>query len=295
MNNLLEIILIYGSILCFIGGLALFKFNRYIWDLRHEKYYNVPGHVITREYVKKSRIGGLLLMVSSAVMFAVAIYLLVEVKLGFTVVTIEGKNFTLPCSYEDIQAIGYHIEEGQEIETLTGSEEAYKRKGVTYTVVNDRGRKFEIRFENDTSGKKLATECKIYEMSFEYASPDNPYDGMMFNYTNNYLADQLGLSPEELEQANSDYIDYINEQSDYVENYEILNSPKIALSNGINSAMSKTQVVNAAGSGSTPNVSVASLYYDETREYSYRVGYTNVKVSITYVSGGKIAKIHIER
>ena len=277
------------------GLLALQYYRRYgaIWQSDEEKNEKVKYSII-EDSQSQNKYGGVIALVIGLIFLVLGTVYLVKTMTGPKDITIEGIGVSLPCTYLDIQAMGFDIEEGQEIVEIKGMPNNYSRYGETYTVVDDSGRRFEIRFENDSNEPMMATSCKIYEMSFEYAPPKNIYEGMS-GYGTVYSGwlQYSGVTQEQYDEDMQSYDAYIEEKKEYYENYEILNSPKITLGNDVNSDMTQGQVEGIMGNGTTPTIMVVSAEYHTTREYYMYTGSKRYKVSITYLTKDEIAMLTI--
>lgn len=290
------------GLLCGVAGFLYYRNNGFLWEpndrITSDTDLFTQKTVYTANPPANRKVGGIIILVFGAFFLVAGAIAFVRAEIGPKDIVIDGVDISFPCTYQDIQALGFDIEEGQEIVEIKGTSNSYNRSGKTYTVVDDSGRSFEIRFENDTTERLMATECRIYEMTFEYAPPKNMYADMSpySSYGNTYFAyQQMGLSQEQINDAMEDYNDFLERQSEYYENYEILNSPKLTLSNDVNSDMSKAQVEGIMGNGQIHGFVTTSSSYHAVKDYTITRGSKYFTVTITYVTKDEIAKITISQ
>lgn len=284
-------ILVFMAVLLGIIGFLSYRHYKFMWTWSRERRLYTDSVVPTARFVKRRKIEGVIILTLATVFLVVGIVLVIMSRVEFKALTIEGNEISLPCTYEDIQAMGYELEEGQEIVEIRGTDNSYNRNGKDYYVVNDKGQKFQIRFENSEPEDKVATECKIYKMTFEYAAPKNVYQDTLDNYYSySYnLQTAMGLSQEEINQIMEDYRE---RASEFEENNKPMNSPSITLRNGVSSGMSEARVASIMGNGE--GLGFTTAYYDKQRRYYMSCGEDTILVTISYVTKDKIASITLE-
>lgn len=286
------------GLVCGIYGIAYYRQHGFLLGLEAKKKTEIETETDKAnnslyDITADSGYGGISALVVGTLFLVLGTVLIITSITGPKDINIDGMDISFPCTYLDIQAMGFDIEEGQEIVEIRGTTSSYNRKGKTYTVVDDSGRRFKIRFENDEEESKIATSCKIYEMTFEYAPPRNRYEGIISSYNSiEFWHPDLEMTPEQIEQANQNHQEYMEEMYEYYENYEILNSPKITLRNKVNSDMTQAEVEAIMGYGKYSGIST-SLSYDSVKEYSMTTGTKSCKIIITYVTKDEIAEIRI--
>lgn len=287
---MLGIVLLVIGVIFGLSGLSFYRRNGFLWKAKESYLSQIEDSESSSSY------GGINALIIGAFFVVLGTIVIIKALVYPKDITIEGVNVSFPCTYLDIQAMGFDIEEGQEIVELKGTENSYNPSGKTYTVVDDSGRRFKIRFENHEEETKLATACEIYKMTFEYAPPKNMYEGMSnYGYLYNSWQQDVTIDPELLEQAMEDYNNMLEEKKEYYENYEILNSPKLTLGNKVNSDMTQAQVEGIMGRGQSPTVMVVTPEYYATREYYMSTADKRLKVTITYVTKDQIAEITISQ
>lgn len=275
------------GLICGLSGLLYYRRHGFLWKVEKNTISELEGSA------SYSRYGGINALVVGLFFLVFGTIALVRSIAGPKDITIEGIHISLPCTYLDIQAMGFDIEEGQEIVEIKGTESSFNRSGKTYTVVDDSGRSFKVRFENDEEEPKLATSCKIYEMTFEYAPPRNIYEGISgYNYLSSIYYEDMGLYQEAFNEAQENYNSHIEQQKEYYENYEILNSPKITLKNNVDSDMTQLEVEAIMGNGRQGAIGNGTSYH-VTKEYYMYSGSERMEIVITYVTKDQIAKITI--
>ena len=146
-------------ILCGIGfigyGIFLKKNPDFAWEYSWEKRRYVeddaPPTARYYEYQKASIIFSIL--IGTFLIFFTSLFMLMSIEKY--VVEINGEELKIPCSYSDIQELGFIIDTDKEIRTLGAWD------STTYTVVNAVGEEIQITFENNRDTEKLATDCKV--------------------------------------------------------------------------------------------------------------------------------------
>lgn len=289
MHKLLGIAFILNALIYAGCGVAAIKLIDRSWRTSRERKMNPDLEGPSGSYIKNRKFGGAILFTLAGICMLFAIIELSVSSTKGTPLSIEGEEMKFPCTYSDIQAMGYELVAGQEIVEIKGTNNSLVRSGQTYKVVNDSGKEFEIRFENNTPETKLATECYIYEMTFEYAAPKNPYGDMS---TSSYLyssqLQELGMSQDEINQTLEDMS---QKAEKFEEQNKPMNSPKITLDNGVSSCMDQKDVTGIMGSGTKGSY---TQYYHNTSKYVMKYGDEYFQITISYVSKDKIAKITIK-
>ncbi len=117
---------------------------------------------------------------------------------------IDGKVLTLPCSYEDIQALGFSVEDYMLDETLKNNQYT----GIYYVEDNE-GRSFYISFLNVSGSDKPIRECDVYRVEF-----DDFYDLPAVEICGGLT---LGMTPDEVKEleGNEPDYEYSSKESDY--------------------------------------------------------------------------------
>lgn len=120
-------------------------------------------------------------------------------------VSIEGNLISLPCTYKDIETLGYKLDSKDG--SLDESLDANSYTTSVY-VKNDGGKEFSVRFINNSEESKPLKDCEIYGVGFDsfYSVPDVEICG---GYT-------LGMSMEEAKElaGEADY-EYSSDDSSY--------------------------------------------------------------------------------
>lgn len=289
MHKILGIVLLVNALVYAVCGIVSCILIERSWGRSRERRLNPDLERPSSDYVRNRKIGGAILFIMAGVCVFFAI---IQFSVSFTSgapLSIEGSEMKFPCTYSDIQAMGYELVEGQEIVEIQGTDNSFNRKGETYNVVNDKGQEFQIRFENNTPESKLATDCYVYEMTFEYAAPKNPYGSVSTNsYLYNSQLQEMGMSSDEIEEFTND----MNQRAEDFEEYnKPMNSPRITLDNGVTSSMSEADVKAIMKEGQKGTYSQS---YYSTRKYVMKYGDERILVTITFVDKNTIAKITLE-
>ena len=105
------------------------------------------------------RLRAIAFIIFGVVMIIVSISMSATRVRGY-VVEIDGNELKIPCTYSDIEALGYQIDPYEEIETLRATSKNLKNSS-TYVVRNAEGKEIKITFENRGEEDRLATECEL--------------------------------------------------------------------------------------------------------------------------------------
>lgn len=184
----LSIFLILYGIGCISYGLFLKKNPDFAWEHSWEKrrYVEDDAPPTARYYEYQKRSIAFSIAIGSLLIFFTSLFMLMNIEKY--VVKINGEELKIPCSYTDIQELGFTIDTDKEIRILG------KWDSITYTVVNDVGEEMEITFDNDSDSDKLATYCKITSL---HVNADNgPYvelpNGIHFGMSESQVEDIIG-------------------------------------------------------------------------------------------------------
>ncbi len=146
-------------ILCGIGfigyGIFIKKNPDFVWEFSWERrrYVDDDAPPTARYYEYQKGSAALSIAIGTLMVFFTSLFMLMSIEKY--VVEINGEELKLPCSYSNIEELGFTIDTDKEIRTL-GSWDS-----TTYTVVNAVGEEIQITFENNRDTEKLATDCKV--------------------------------------------------------------------------------------------------------------------------------------
>lgn len=186
----LSILLILSGIGFIAHGIFLKKNPDFAWEHSWEKrrYVEDDAPPTKRYYEYQKGSIAFSVAIGCLLIFFTTLFLLMNIEKY--VVEINGEELKLPCSYSDVQKLGFSIESDQEIRTVE------KWDSRTYVVVNDAGEEMKITFENDSDTEKTATACKITEIYVD--AEDGPDirlpNGVTFGMRESQVEDIMGYA-----------------------------------------------------------------------------------------------------
>lgn len=235
MEAIYGLFIIIGIVM--IGlGIVIHKYPDFMWEFSFDRRWYVKGGEPTEHYYTVQRIRAVTNIIIGVIMILVCISMIVTDTKGY-VVELDGKELKIPCTYSDMEELGYYIDSSEEIKTISATTKNIKNY-TTYIVSNTEGKEIKVTFENRDETDKLATECDLVAI---------------------YVTTEKG--------------------------------PKIALPNGINSKMSRNDVKEKMGKGTTRGVGGSAS------EYRVSVNFNTYKINIVYEGGfmnEKIESIRVE-
>lgn len=182
------VIWIVCGIALVIFGCYIFKHPETMWNLSLSRRWYLKGGEPTELYYINQKIGAVVnILLGIAIIFASIGMSVTEIR-GY-VVRIDGEELKIPCTYADMEALGYEIDPAEEIGVLHATSKNNKN-GASYTVTNSEGKEITIRFENRGGGDKPATECEIIAITVKRET------GPQIYLPNNI---KLGMSKEDVE------------------------------------------------------------------------------------------------
>lgn len=146
-------------ILCGIGfisyGVFIKKNPDFVWEHSWERrQYVEDGTPPTARYYEHQKFSiAFCIAIGTLLVFFTSLFMLMSIEKY--VVKINGNELKIPCSYSNIQELGFTIDSDKEITTLK------KYDSVSYTAINAAGEEIKITFENNRDTEKLATDCKV--------------------------------------------------------------------------------------------------------------------------------------
>ena len=152
-------LLILMGIFMIVGGFFVYKNPDIMWKLSLARRWFLKGGEPTELYYSSRKAGAIAYMIFGIGMIAFSISMFVTEAKGY-VVEIDGAELKIPCTYADMEALGYQIDPAEEIRTLraTGSN---NKESSTYIVRNAEGKEIKITFENRGDEDRMATECEL--------------------------------------------------------------------------------------------------------------------------------------
>ncbi len=173
----------------FIGyGIFIKKNPDFVWEHSWEKrrYVDDDAPPTERYYEYQKASVALCIAIGALMVFFTSLFMLLSIEKY--VVEINGEELKLPCSYSDIQELGFTIDSDKEIRTLE------KYYSVSYTAINTAGEEIKITFENLANTEKLATDCiitAIYATAKDGPNIELP-NGVAFGMRESQVEDIMG-------------------------------------------------------------------------------------------------------
>lgn len=148
------ILLIILGICFIVSGIFAYKNPDFAWEHSRKRIWYVEGGKPSEIYYEHQKLSSMFsVLIGILLIFFTSLFMLLSIEKY--VVEINGNELKLPCSYSDIEALGFTIDSDKEI-CILGAKDA-----TTYKAVNAAGEEIEIMFDNNGDAEKLATDCKV--------------------------------------------------------------------------------------------------------------------------------------
>ena len=147
------------GVVCIASGIVALKFPDLEWKLNLTRAFFVKGGEPSEFYYTMQRAGAVLGIFFGAILMIVSLSLMASGIRGY-VVKVDGEKLKIPCTYEEVQALGYWIDPSVTVKVL-GAYNGSVKNQVAYTVKNAAGKEMEITFENREAEELPATECTV--------------------------------------------------------------------------------------------------------------------------------------
>lgn len=158
MGAIYGLFIIIGMVL--IGlGIVIHKYPDFMWEFSFERRWYVKGGEPTEHYYTVQRLRSVTNIIIGVLMIIVCISMIATDVKGY-VVELDGKELKIPCTYSEIEELGYHIDSTEEIKTIRATTKNIKNY-ATYIVTNTEGKEIKVTFENRDETDKLASECDL--------------------------------------------------------------------------------------------------------------------------------------
>lgn len=158
MGEVYGLSILIGIVLIGIG-IYTFKHPDFRWKISLSRRWYLKGGEPTDLYYENQRMGAVAYIFIGVIMILLSISMSVTKARGY-VVEIDGNELRMPCTYSDMEALGYQIDPEEEIETLRATSKNLKNSS-TYTVKNAEGKEIIVTFENRGEEDRKATECEL--------------------------------------------------------------------------------------------------------------------------------------
>lgn len=152
-------LMVFAGIVLVVIGIIIYNNPDMEWNWSISRRLYLKGGEPTELYYKHQKASGVVCIIFGIGLILWVIISAVDFSKGYEI-KIDNQSISLPCTYSEIEAIGYKIDSKEEIKSLSGSE-GNDYSTVSYTVKNDKGKEFEIKLENDSTESKLATDCTV--------------------------------------------------------------------------------------------------------------------------------------
>ncbi len=163
-----NVMLFVLGLICVAAGILALRFPDLEWKLSLSRMMYVKDGKPTPFYYAVQRAGAVLGIFFGGILIIVSIGMLFTGIRGY-VLKVDGNKLKIPCTYEDVQELGFLLDEGKEERTL-GSSAGSGRVQATYTVRNAEGKEMEITFENRAEEELVVTECTVVGISSNAAT-----------------------------------------------------------------------------------------------------------------------------
>lgn len=158
MGEVYGLSILIGIVLIGIG-IYTFKHPDFRWKISLSRRWYLKGGEPTDLYYENQRMGAVAYIFIGVIMILLSISMSVTKARGY-VIEIDGNELRMPCTYSDMEALGYQIDPEEEIETLRATSKNLKNSS-TYTVKNAEGKEIIVTFENRGEEDRKATECEL--------------------------------------------------------------------------------------------------------------------------------------
>lgn len=158
-------LLIFLGIVLIVFGIYIHKHPDFRWNISLSRRWYLKGGEPTDLYYANQRMGAVAYILIGVLMILLSISMTVTRAKGY-VVEIDGNELRMPCTYSDIEALGYQIDSSEEIEMLRATNKNLKNYS-TYVVKNAEGKEIKIMFENRGDEDRPATECELVAITVQ--------------------------------------------------------------------------------------------------------------------------------
>lgn len=158
MGEVYGLSILIGIVLIGIG-IYTFKHPDFRWKISLSRRWYLKGGEPTDLYYENQRMRAVAYIFIGVIMILLSISMSVTKARGY-VIEIDGNELRMPCTYSDMEALGYQIDPEEEIETLRATSKNLKNSS-TYTVKNAEGKEIIVTFENRGEEDRKATECEL--------------------------------------------------------------------------------------------------------------------------------------
>lgn len=159
------VLLIFLGIVLIGLGFFVYKNPDIMWKLSLSRRWYLKGGEPTDLYYSTRKMGAVAYMMIGVVMIILSISLSVTAARGY-VVEIDGSGLKIPCTYSDMEALGYQIDSSEKIEVLRATSKKLK-ESATYIAKNADGKEVKITFANRGEEDKIATECELIAINVQ--------------------------------------------------------------------------------------------------------------------------------
>ena len=253
------IFFIIGALSIVIGIITL-KFPEWGWKFSLKRYLYVENGEPSPFYYAMAKIGGVLTIIIGVVFIVMGFGRIISEKKGFTIY-IDNQEISLPCSYEDFEAIGFTACEAGDLNVQISD------KDITIKLKNSKGQFIKVTFKNPDGVPKNLTDSQIYGVSATYQ-------------TKSFETSFTGDDPTDMNSY--DIVETVT---------DVDPGPMICLPNGFDTSMNKTSTLSAMGDGGNSFFGTSKTFSvkQHSEIASVQVNFTSDGTNITYVSIDRIA------
>lgn len=157
MTGFYGMMIFLGIVLIAIGFIIL-KFPDFEWKLSISRRLFLRGGEPTELYYSCQRISAIVYIIFGFLLVIWSITSSIDYSKGYEL-KIDNQDISLPCSYSDIEAIGFKLSPDEKTKTIGGPND--KNETHTFDVKNDAGKQFKISLKNESDESKPVTECTV--------------------------------------------------------------------------------------------------------------------------------------
>ncbi len=187
--GIIYIVCIVVGILTLVFGIFEYNHPELAWELSLSRRLFVHGGEPTNYYYETQRKGAIVLILIGGGVSIAALIIGVMANIGYSV-HVDEFVLKLPCTYSEIEEMGYEIEPDATTRTVSASNN-FSNYHISYTARNAEGKEIKIYFENRTNEEQRVLDCEVVGIEAEFE------DGPILRLPNGI---EIGMSETEAKQ-----------------------------------------------------------------------------------------------